>query len=318
MEIRKMKICIAALAALSMCVAFAADGGKTVSLAEARGGIGDAISSPAAMEAAMKSLSAADQVAFLGEVNAAIAKRHASKEEKAAMFLKANAAALKAAKGGKGDMKALLAEVYATASVLSLTAINEKFADDLFNRAADPNKTYTDEQYTDIAVETLKAIVRRCDSADSSSVRDAFGLLMLVRASNGTPDTLTDRLLQELPEEDRKAAQEEWIPAALGRDGREKSYEPILSAAEAEAEPNLEVIIKIYGPQQIDSLLGDIVEGTPTLRPHVEEPTMQTPIDASMGTGGDGPGVPSPTPTPPTPTPTPPVPPTPPYQSQVP
>ena len=311
MEIRKMKICIAALAALSMCVAFAADGGKTVSLAEARGGIGDAISSPAAMEAAMKSLSAADQVAFLGEVNAAIAKRHASKEEKAAMFLKANAAALKAVKGGKGDMKALLAEVYATASVLSLTAINEKFADDLFNRAADPNKTYTDEQYTDIAVETLKAIVRRYDSADSSSVRDAFGLLMLVRASNGTPDTLTDRLLQELPEEDRKAAQEEWIPAALGRDGREKSYEPILSAAEAEAEPNLEVIIKIYGPQQIDSLLGDIVEGTPTLRPHVEEPTMQTPIDASMGTGGDGPGVPSPTPTPP-------VPPTPPYQSQVP
>ena len=314
MKMSRTKICLAALAAVSMCAVFAADGGKTASLAEARGGIGEAISSPEAMESAMNSLSAADQVAFLGEVNAAIAKRQASKEEKAAMFLKANAAALKAAKGGKGDMKALLAEVYASASVLSLTAINEKFAEDLFNRAADPGKTYTDDQYTDIAVEALKAIVRRCDSADSSSVRDAFGLLMLVRASNGTPDTLTDRLLQELPEEDRKAAQEEWIPAALGRDGREKSYEPMLSAAEAEAEPNLEVIIKIYGQQQIDSLLGDIVEGTPTLKPHIEEPTMQTPIDASSGTGGDGQGVPTPTPTP-TPKPTPP---TPPYQSQVP
>lgn len=313
MKMSKMKVCLAAVVASSMCVAFAADGVKTASLAEARGGIGDAISNPAAMESAMNSLSAADQVAFLGEVNAAIAKRQASKEEKAAMFLKANAAALKAAKGGKGDMKALLAEVYASASVLSLPAISEKFADDLFNRAADPNKTYTDEQYTDIAVDTLKAIVRRCDSADSSSVRDAFGLLMLVRASNGTPATLTDRLLQEIPEEDRKAAQEEWIPAALGRDGREKSYEPMLSAAEAEAEPNLDIIIKIYGPQQIDSLLGDIVEGTPTLRPHIEEPTMQTPIDASSGTGGDGQGVPTPVPVPPAP-----VPPTPPYQSQVP
>lgn len=310
MEMSRTKVCLAALAAASMCVAFAADGGKTASLAEARGGIGEAISSPSAMESAMKSLSAADQVAFLGEVNAAIAKRQASKEEKAAMFLKANAAALKAAKGGKGDMKALLAEVYASASVLSLTAINEKFADDLFNRAADPNKTYTDDQYTDIAVETLKAIVRRCDSADSSSVRDAFGLLMLVRASNGTPDTLTDRLLQEIPEEDRKVAQEEWIPAALGRDGHEKSYEPILSAAEAEAEPNLDIIIKIYGPQQVDSLVADLVEGIPTLRPHLDEPTMQSPIDASTGVGGDGPSVPAPAPTP--------VPPAPTYQSQFP
>ena len=310
MKMSKMKVCLAVVVASSMCVAFAADGGKTASLAEARGGIGEAISSPSAMESAMKSLSAADQVAFLGEVNAAIAKRQASKEEKAAMFLKANAAALKAAKGGKGDMKALLAEVYASASVLSLTAINEKFADDLFNRAADPNKTYTDDQYTDIAVETLKAIVRRCDSADSSSVRDAFGLLMLVRASNGTPDTLTDRLLQEIPEEDRKVAQEEWIPAALGRDGHEKSYEPILSAAEAEAEPNLDIIIKIYGPQQVDSLVADLVEGIPTLRPHLDEPTMQSPIDASTGVGGDGPSVPAPAPTP--------VPPAPTYQSQFP
>ena len=168
------------------------------------------------------------------------------------------------------------------------------------------------------AVETLKAIVRRCDSADSSSVRDTFGLLMLVRASNGTPDTLTDRLLQEIPEEDRKAAQEEWIPAALGRDGHEKSYEQILSAADAEAEPNLDIIIKIYGPQQIDTLVADLVEGVPTLRPHIEEPTMQTPIDASTGVGGDGPSMPAPASTPiPTPTPEP-VPPTPPYQSQLP
>ena len=60
----RTKICLAALAAVSMCAVFAADGGKTTSLAEARGGIGDAISNPAAMESAMNSLSAADQVAI--------------------------------------------------------------------------------------------------------------------------------------------------------------------------------------------------------------------------------------------------------------
>lgn len=314
MAISRMKICIVALAAA--CAAVAAEGGK-MKLSEARGQIGDAISSQSTMTTVIQSLSADDQVAFLGEVNAAIAKRYASKEEKAAMFLKANAAALKAAKGGKGDMKKLLAEVYASASVLSLTAINEKFADDLFNRAADPKKTYTDEQYTDIAVDVLRAVVRRCDSADNSSVRDAFALLMLVRASNGTPDTLLDRLVEELPEEDRKTAKEEWLSAALGADGRSKSYEPILSAAEAEAEPNLEVIIKIYGLQQIDSLLGEVVEGTPTLKPYVDEPTFQTPIDSSsFGTGtGDAQGVPVPAVPRPTPEP---VPPTPPYQSQIP
>ena len=280
----KMNICLAAMAAV--CAAFAAESGK-MQLSEARAGIGDAISSSSAMASTMKSLSAGDQVAFLKEVNAAIAKRQASNEEKTAMFLQANAAALKAAKGGKGDMKKLLAEVYASVLVDSLTVINEKFAEDLFNRAADPNKTYTDEQYTEAALSTFKEIVARCDSADNSSVRDAFGLLMLVRASNGTPDTLLDTLLQEFPEGDRKAAQEEWIPSALGSDGREKSYEPILSAADVEAVPNLDIVLKLYGPQQIDALLGNLIEGTPILKPHLGSDTtgsaFQSPIDASAG-----------------------------------
>ncbi len=310
----KMNICLAAVAAV--CAAFAAESGK-MQLSEARAGIGDAISSPSAMASTMKSLSADDQVAFLKEVNAAIAKRQASKEEKTAMFLQANAAALRAAKDSNGDITNMLAEVYASASVDSLTAINEKFAEQLFNRAADPNQTYTDEQYAKGAAAMLHAIVARNDSSDNSSVRDVFGLLMLVRASNGTPDTLLDTLLQEIPEEDRKAAQEEWIPSALGSDGREKSYEPILSAADVEAVPNLDIVLKLYGPQQIDALLGNLIEGTPILKPHLGSDTtgsaFQSPIDASAGAKdmGDVP-IPSSTPTPP-PTP---VPPAPPYQLQ--
>lgn len=305
----KMNICLAAVAAV--CAAFAAESGK-MQLSEARAGIGDAISSPSAMASTMKSLSAGDQVAFLKEVNAAIAKRQASKEEKTAMFLQANAAALRAAKDSNGDITNMLAEVYASASVDSLTAINEKFAEQLFNRAS-----YTDEQYAKGAAAMLHAIVARNDSSDNSSVRDVFGLLMLVRASNGTPNTLLDTLLQEIPEEDRKAAQEEWIPSALGSDGREKSYEPILSAADVEAVPNLDIVLKLYGPQQIDALLGNLIEGTPILKPHLGSDTtgsaFQSPIDASAGAKDMG-DVPIPSSTS-TPTPTP-VPPAPPYQLQ--
>lgn len=302
----KMNICLAVMA--TACAAFAAESGK-MQLSEARAGIGDAISSQSAMASTMKALSADDQVAFLKEVNSAIAKRQVSKEEKTAMFLQANAAALKAAKDGNGNMTNLLAEVYASASVVSLTVINEKFAEQLFNRAADPNTTYTDEQYTKGAVSAFREIVARCNTADDSSVRDAFALLMLVRASNGTPDTLLDTLLKEFPEGDRKAAQEEWLPAALGTDGREKSYEPLLSAADAESEPDFGIVLKIYGPQLLATLLGDVVEGTKQLPPHIGNHVFQSPIDASDGSRdmSDSP-VPTPMPTP--------VPPVPPYQLQ--
>ena len=100
-----------------------------------------------------------------------------------------------------------------------------------------------------------------------------------------------------------------------GSDGREKSYEPILSAADAEAEPNLDIVLKLYGPQQIDALLGNLIEGTPILMPHLGSDTtgstFQDPIDASAGSKdmGDVP-IPSSTPT------TTPVPPAPPYQLQ--
>ena len=126
---------------------------KAMTLADARGKIGDVIADPASITAVMKQLSAADQTAYLAEVNAAISKMPGSTDEKTQKFLDVDTAALKGAK--EGNLTALVAEVFATVPPNSLTVINERFAQDLFNRKADPSKTYTDEQYTAISKSVL-------------------------------------------------------------------------------------------------------------------------------------------------------------------
>ena len=173
--------------AQSAAAKLAADG-TPVSLADARGKIDKAIESPAVMGELMKRLSAEDQKRFLADVNKAIGELPASIEEKSAKFLNINHVAVKFAK--KGNTTALLAEVFATVPPEALTVINERFAQDLLNRAANPNITYTDEQFTKIAVETMKAINERTEETDNGSARSTFAALMFLRASNMTGDPL--------------------------------------------------------------------------------------------------------------------------------
>ena len=242
------------LSVLAAVVAMAA-GAQGISLAEARAKIGDAVSDPAVMTATIKQLSADDQKAFLAECNQAIEKMPGSNEEKAAAFLNANRAALKGAK--KGNLSALVAEVYATVPPEALTVINERFASDLFNRAADPSVTYTDKEFAKIAENLLTNICARVASTDNAGVRGAFALMMLVRASNSTDKELINQLVSALPESSREAALNEWLPSALA-DGDDKSYEPILGAADAPQAPNEPLVIRIAGPQQLDGLLADL------------------------------------------------------------
>ena len=226
-------------------------------LADARGKIGEAIESPKAMTEIMKDLSAEDQKQFLADVNKAIADLPASVEEKSAKYLNANHAAISAAQ--KGNTTALLAVTFATVSPDALTVINERFATDLVNRAADPKTTYTDEQFTKIAIDAMNVINERTAEADNASTRSAFAILMFVRASNGTPEDLADKLIDTLKnEEARELAKNEWIPAALGQNGREKSYEPILASSDAGRRPDFQHVLIIAGPQHLDSVLADI------------------------------------------------------------
>ena len=241
-------------------VAGKAAGKAQMALAEARGKIDQVIESPELMKEIMKQLSAEDQKQFLADVNKAISDMPASVEEKTAKFLNINHAALTAAQ--KGNTVALLAEVFATVPPESLTVLNERFAQDLMNRAANPNVTYTDEQYTKIATEAMKAINERTEETDNGSTRSAFAILMFLRASNMAGDSLDklqDALVDTLKHDDAKElAKDEWIPAALGKDGREQGYEPILASADAGSRPDFAYVLVIAGPQYLESILHDI------------------------------------------------------------
>lgn len=244
------------LTVVGACVALVATAqDKVVALAEARAGIGDVISKPAQMTVVMKRLSVADQTSFLAEVNSAIAKMPASNEEKTAKFLDVNAAALKGAK--KGNLANLLAEVFATVPPESLTVVNERFAADLFNRSANPTRTITDAQFTDIAKNLFKKVQERNGTSDEAAVRNTFAILMLLRASNGTPQSLRDTLVAEMTDaEARKLAQDEWISPAMGL-GQDKTYDPMLGASDAGSAPSPEVVLQLANAQSMESLLAD-------------------------------------------------------------
>lgn len=234
-------------------VLFAQD--KTMSSADARGKIGDIISNPASMTSVMKQLAAADQASFLADVNAAIAKMPGSPEERTSKFVEVNSAALKGAK--KGNLTALVAEVFATVPPESLTAINEQFAAGMFNRAADPSKTYTDDEYKKTSLALLDKVQERNATADNAGVRNTFAILMLIRASNGTPADLRDTLVGALKnEETRTLAQNEWISPALGQ-GQEKTYDPMLGAADAGNQPDLSMVL-IVPSAASGALLADL------------------------------------------------------------
>ena len=306
-----------------------AAGKAQMSLADARGKIDQAIESPQLMKEIMQQLSAEDQKQFLADVNKAIGDMPASVEEKTAKYLNINHVALTAAQ--KGNTVALLAEVFATVPPEALTVINERFAQDLLNRTANPNVTYTDEQYTKIAVETMKAINERTEETDNGSTRSTFAILTFLRASNMTGDPLEklqDALVDTLKHDDAKdLAKDEWIPAALGKDGREAGYEPILASADAGRRPDFEFVLVIAGPQYLESILEDVVgkntdkysfirTRSPVLDA-VENPLvhMIPTLDGDVF-GADLPAPVDPAkPLPPTPTPTPPPPKPYPYQS---
>ena len=231
--------------------------GKRTSLADARGRIGDAIKDAKVMAELMKGLSAADQKQFLADVNKAIGELPASIEEKSALYLNANSAAMKAA--APGNLPSLVAETFATVPPEALTVIAERFAADLFNRDAGGAGKYTDAQFTQIATSTMKVINERTAETENGSARSTFAIVMFVRAANNTIPDLSDKLVETLENADaREIAKTELLPAALGTGGRTQSYEPLLASADAGRRPDLKFVLVFAGPQQFVSLLADL------------------------------------------------------------
>ena len=175
---------------------------KKISLADARGRIDRAIENPKVMADTMRGLSAEDQKQFLADVNKAISDMPGSVEEKSALFLNANSAAMRSA--AEGNLKTLVAEVFATVPPESLTVIAERFAIDLFNRDAGGAGKYTDQQFTQIATETMKTVNERTAETDNGSARSAFAIIMFIRASNSSIPELADALIDTLQHDDAK------------------------------------------------------------------------------------------------------------------
>ena len=269
----KWRLAIAGMLCLS------AQARAAIPLAEARAKIDTAVSDAKAMTALMKQLSAEDQVSFLGDVNAAVSKMPGAKEERAAAFLNVNSAALRTA--AKGNTATLLAEVYATVSPEALTVLNKHFADNLFNRAANPVRAYSDGEFTYIATNMMAKIVKRTSGSDEAAVRNALAALMFVRASNAAPSNLADLLLAQMPDDAaRELAKNEWFPAALGE---HPDYDSMLAYANAASQPDAQVVLRLAGPQIMDAMLADLSTGAIDPAGRTSTPLL----DRKVGNFGD-------------------------------
>ena len=300
---------------LAMVMAAGVALADTMSLAEARGKIGEAINDPAKMTEVMKSLSAADQKAFVAEVNEAISKMPGSEDSKRETFVEVNRAAMRGA--AKGNLITIFAEVFATVPPDALTEVNEDFANRLFKRTGTESKALTDEQFTEVALKVMDKVNERMATVEDGAARSCFAALVFINASSDHPiANLTETLVATMPAAAQNVALTEWIPAAIG-DNQQKTYEPLLGASSFDATMNVGdtavrdsaveekkedvkeeetveetktettettktteatteaaesaepvenvVLIKLAGPQLLESMLGEVVEGTPTI-----------------------------------------------------
>ena len=247
------------MAAAAMAVGFVV--AQDASIVEARKQIVEAISNPAVMTSTVKGLSADDQRQYLADVVSAISKMPGSQEEAAASYLSVCRAALKGAK--KGNLPAMIAEVFATVPPEYLPVISESLGVDMLNRAANSSETYTDERYLDIATNVMAVVNARVASEDAADVRSAFAALAFIRGSNSASDNIVSAMVESLPESARKAAADEWFPAALA-EGESKSYDSMLVAASADdvsPETMTVMLLRVAGPQNQDALLADLYGG---------------------------------------------------------
>jgi hypothetical protein len=267
----KLKKMIAAYALALCAIPFAAS--AELSKAEWQAKVGECAGNPSAMKATIAQIPASDQAEFVANVNKAIAEKPGSKEAKAADFYAAN----KAAVSGAADKSSVLAEVFATVPVEYLTDINERFATELFNRNANPEKSVSDAAFVELSTNALAVVNQRCESAeDNAAARQAFAALMFVRASGGSPEGLTDLFVSQMTDSQAKESAGSWISEALGADGKEASYDSMLAAADAGDEPDHAVVLQMTGPSEVmEALIADL-----------QAPGNESASGSSSGMGG--------------------------------
>ena len=229
----KTRIVLAIAAAFLVAApVLAADGASPSSaLAAARAKISQLIDNPAQVTEVMKGLSAAEQVTFLADLNAAISTMPGSEAERNAAFVAVDNAALAGAQ--KGNALSLVAEVFATVPPSALPAVTDSLSSGPMNRAMSGGVTFTDEQYVKISQMVMDKVNERVAGESNAGVRSGFAAIMLIRASNTETKEVVDAVVSSLPEAVRNDAKTEWLPAALGKGG-EPSYDAILASVEGD------------------------------------------------------------------------------------
>ena len=229
----KTRIVLAIAAAFLVAApVLAADGASPSSaLAAARAKISQLIDNPAQVTEVMKGLSAAEQVTFLADLNAAISTMPGSEAERNAAFVAVDNAALAGAQ--KGNALSLVAEVFATVPPSALPAVTDSLSAGPMNRAMSGGVTFTDEQYVKISQMVMDKVNERVAGESNAGVRSGFAAIMLIRASNTETKEVVDAVVSSLPEAVRNDAKTEWLPAALGKGG-EPSYDALLASVEGD------------------------------------------------------------------------------------
>lgn len=192
-----------------------------------------------------------------------------------------NRDAVRAAKDA--DKKLVIAEVFATAPMEALPTITDGFAKEVFTRAM-MNLSEKDDSFVEFAAATLLRVnsrLRQLPTRRLPGARSVFAVISFLKASGGNPADLRDQLLFYVLTGSTTLARTQWIPAAMGDDGKPASYQQILEAGLKGEEPQHQN----QHPMK-SSELGNLLVGSDLRVKNARDVSGPKPIEDQQGLGG--------------------------------
>jgi len=216
-----------------------------------------------ALTTAFRDLAKDDQVEFVRAVNTSMANYKASSPQRRQQTIYVfNRDAVRSSSAK--EKKAVIAEVFATAPKDALPRIVEGFAEELFSRKA-AGFSEKDDSFFEFASATLMRVRTRLAQLpveEFPGARSALAVICFLRASGGQPADLRDSFLFYVLTGSQEIARKEWIPAALGDDGKSPSLQAVLTAGIRGEEPGHVNLHAIASSQRMLQQKGEqLIEG---------------------------------------------------------
>lgn len=208
--------------------------------------IGASVKDLAALTETLSGVPAVDKVEFTQKLMKATARLPVEPAEKGAALVR-NAVGVISSSSGEIKQE-VIAEVFAGVQIEHLPLVTEELA----KRFDQEVNQLTNEQFEQIATDTLNFAVQRNAKADMPSVRNTFVALAFLHGSKDA--TLKNKLISLLPDERQRNLAAAWIPPAL-----EHNYEPMLVASDVEpVEMRQDLLLPLVGRSNLDRLLADL------------------------------------------------------------